>query len=97
MFGEEGLVTNLTAGATAIAEGPVECVGLDRTTFTEVRANVLGKYLIFFSLGARDVVAYGSCTTRRFGFVSRRRGVLVRGVFGVALCTARLPSRRRPF
>lgn len=37
MFGEEALVASLTAGATAIAEGAVECVGLDRTTFTEVR------------------------------------------------------------
>ena len=37
MFGEEALVCNLATGATAVAEGTVECVGIDRETFTEVR------------------------------------------------------------
>ena len=37
MFGEEALVVNLATSATAIAEGPVSCVGMDRATFTEVR------------------------------------------------------------
>lgn len=38
MFGEEALVLNLATCATAIAEGPVSCVGMDRATFTEVSA-----------------------------------------------------------
>lgn len=37
MFGEEALVVNLTTTSTAIAEGPVVCVGMDRDTFTEVK------------------------------------------------------------
>lgn len=37
MFGEEALVVNLATTATAIAEGSVSCVGMDRATFTEVR------------------------------------------------------------
>ena len=37
MFGEEALVVNLATSATAVAEGPVSCVGMDRATFTEVR------------------------------------------------------------
>ena len=40
MFGEEALVASLTMCATAVAEGSVECVGVDRATFTEVRAKV---------------------------------------------------------
>lgn len=37
MFGEEALVASLMTGATAVAEGDVECMGMDRATFTEVR------------------------------------------------------------
>lgn len=37
MFGEEALVATLLTSAMAIAEGEVECVGIDRDTFTEVR------------------------------------------------------------
>lgn len=37
MFGEEALVVNLATTATAIAEGPVSCVGMDRAKFTQVR------------------------------------------------------------
>ncbi len=43
MFGEEALVVNLATSATAIAEGPVSCVGMDRATFTEVRAGGEGR------------------------------------------------------
>lgn len=40
MFGEEALVVNLATSATAVAEGAVSCVGMDRATFTEVRAHL---------------------------------------------------------
>lgn len=40
MFGEEALVASLPMCSTATADGPVECVGIDRATFTEVRCPI---------------------------------------------------------
>ncbi|CAM9284097.1 unnamed protein product, partial [Ascophyllum nodosum] len=50
MFGEEALVCNLATGATAVAEGTVECVGIDRETFTETYGTLENLGLIFLRL-----------------------------------------------
>lgn len=58
MFGEEALVANFTAGATAVAEGPVECMALDRTTFTEVsEGSCVDGNILDFALARVVVVA----------------------------------------
>ncbi|CAM9925773.1 unnamed protein product, partial [Ectocarpus sp. 4 AP-2014] len=50
MFGEEALVVNLATAATAIAEGPVSCVGMDRAKFTEEHGTLENLGMVFLRL-----------------------------------------------
>lgn len=69
MFGEEALVVNLATSATAIAEGPVSCVGMDRATFTEVRTGLLSR----LSLTERGGVERGKRNSDKHAFCLVKR------------------------